>query len=107
MLRYHAWKQQQQQHVVAAVQANTAAVATAEAGATLVAAAMARQAARARNLLQPLQRMEGYCTLSLDCRLLPSTVRRAQQLQEAGGAVDALYQLCPGSTSLLFVYAGQ
>jgi hypothetical protein len=106
ILRYHAWKQQQQQQrAVAAKQANTVAVATAAATATLAPAA--RRAATARNTLQRLQRIEGYSTLPLDCIPLSSTLRRAQQLLAQGRAVDALYQLCPGSSSLLFVYAGQ
>jgi hypothetical protein len=103
MLRFHAWKQQQ--HAVAAKQANTVAETTAAAAATLAPAS--RRAATARNTLQRLQRIEGYFTLPLDCIPLPSTVRGAQQLLAQGRAVDALYQLCPGSSSLLFVYAGQ
>jgi hypothetical protein len=72
-----------------------------------VLAAAARRAARARNTLPRLQRYEGYFTLPPECSLLPSTARRAQQLLAAGRAVDALYCLCPGSSSLLVVFAGQ
>jgi hypothetical protein len=71
------------------------------------AAAARRAAARARSMLQPMQRYEGYFSLPLACRLLPSTVRRAQQLLAKGRGVDALYYLCPGSTSVLFPYVGE
>jgi hypothetical protein len=66
------------------------------------AAASREAAARAHSRLQPLKRCEGNFTLPLDCEMLPSTVRRARQLLAKGRALDALYYLCPGSSSLLF-----
>lgn len=58
-------------------------------------------------MLQPLNSCEGYFSLPLACKLLPSTVGRAQQLLAKGRALDALYCLCPGSTSVLLAYAGE
>ncbi|WIA11042.1 hypothetical protein OEZ85_011195 [Tetradesmus obliquus] len=59
-------------------------------------------------MLQPLySHAEGHFSLPMACKLLPSTVRRAQQLLTKGRALDALYCLCPGSTSLLFAYAAK
>ncbi|WIA30936.1 hypothetical protein OEZ86_000986 [Tetradesmus obliquus] len=40
-------------------------------------------------------------------QLLPSTVRRAQQMLAKDRALDALYGLCPASASLLFAYAAK
>eukprot|EP00883_Tetradesmus_obliquus_P006884 jgi/Sobl393_1/1743/SZX61423.1 len=110
MLRFHAWRQQQQQKFAAGLVDKAAAGTTASwspAALSAQAAAARRAAARARTMLQPLERQEGHFSLPLACKLLPSTVRRAQQLLAKGRAVDALLYLCPGSTSVLLAYAAK
>uniref|UniRef100_A0A383WBX4 Uncharacterized protein n=1 Tax=Tetradesmus obliquus TaxID=3088 RepID=A0A383WBX4_TETOB len=104
ILRFHAW-QKQQQNMAAGYAGKATAAATASPAAS---SAAARQAAATEStVLQPLMRIEGYFSLPLDCKLLPSTVRRAQQLLAKGRALDALYHLCPSSTSVLCAYAAK
>uniref|UniRef100_A0A383WCH8 Uncharacterized protein n=1 Tax=Tetradesmus obliquus TaxID=3088 RepID=A0A383WCH8_TETOB len=110
MLSFHAWQKQQDNNAAGlADKAAPAATASSNPAALSAEAAAARRAAaRARTMLQPLySHTEGYFSLPMACKLLPSTVRRAQQLLANGRAVDALFYLCPASTSVLCAYAAK
>uniref|UniRef100_A0A383WAU0 Uncharacterized protein n=1 Tax=Tetradesmus obliquus TaxID=3088 RepID=A0A383WAU0_TETOB len=111
ILRFHAWRQQQQRRQHAAC--NEAAAASGQAAADQGTAAARSPAARSpaaaaaaaqRSTLHPLQGCEGHHSLFPDCVPLPSAVRQAKLLLLKGRGLDALYKLCPYSGMLLHVY---